>query len=59
MYKKHLQNVIDYLNGKIDLYNGQYNQSINVWNEAWDEMRFMGYDPQTVTGIKKYMQEQL
>ena len=33
--KKHLQNVIDYLNGKIDLYNGEYEKSIKVWSEAW------------------------
>ena len=57
--KQHLQNVIDYLNGNIDLYNGQYNRSIQVWNQAWDEMKWMGYDPETVTGIKKYITEQL
>ena len=28
--KKHLQNVIDYLNGKIDLYNGEYQKSIEM-----------------------------
>jgi hypothetical protein len=59
MYKKHLQNVIDYLNGKIDLYNGLYEKSIQVWNEAWDEMTWLGYNPQTVAGLKKYIQEQL
>lgn len=26
--KKYLENVIDYLNGKIDLYNGQYQKTI-------------------------------
>lgn len=57
--KQHLQNVIDYLNGNIDLYNGQYNKSIQVWNQVWDEIRYMGYDPQTVKGIKKYISEQL
>jgi len=29
------QYVIDYLNGKIDLYNGEYEKSIKVWSEAW------------------------
>ncbi len=57
--KKHLQNVIDYSNGKIDLYNGQYEKSISIWNEVWDEMKWMGYNPETVTGIKKYITEQL
>ena len=57
--KKHLNNVIDYLNGKIDLYNGQYQKTIEVWNEVWDEMKWMGYNPETVTGIKKYITEQL
>ena len=57
--KKHLQNVIDYLNGKIDLYNGQYEKSISIWNEAWDEMRFLGYNPSTIQGIQKYIKEQL
>ena len=57
--KQHLQNVIDYLNDKIDLYNGQYNRSIQVWDQVWDEMKWMGYDPETVTGIKKYITEQL
>jgi hypothetical protein len=57
--KRHLQNVIDYLNGKIDLYNGKYEKSIQVWNEIWDECRFMGYNPETATGIEKYIKEQL
>lgn len=57
--KKHLQNVIDYLNGKIDLYNGQYEKSIATWNEVWDEMRFLGYNPSTIQGIQKYIKEQL
>ncbi len=57
--KKHLQNVIDYLNGKIDLYNGQYQKSIDLWNQVWDEMKFMGYNPETTQGIKRYIKEQL
>lgn len=57
--KKHLQNVIDYLNGKIDLYNGEYQKSIEIWNQAWDEMRFLGYNPSTIQGIQKYIKEQL
>ena len=57
--REHLQNIIDYLNGKIDLYNGQYEKSISIWNEVWDEMKWMGYKPDTVHGIKRYIAEQL
>lgn len=57
--RKHLQNVIDYLNGKIDLYDGNYEQSIQAWDQAWDEMRFMGYNPETTQGMSKYIKEQL
>ena len=59
MYKNNLRLVIKYLKGEIDLYNGNYNDAINVWNQAWDEMNFMGYNPQTAEGIKKYITEQL
>ena len=51
--------VIKYLKGEIDLYNGKYQNVINTWNQAWDEMKFMGYNPQTAEGIKKYITEQL
>jgi hypothetical protein len=57
--KNHLQNVINYLEGKIDLYNGEYEKSIEIWNQAWDEMRFLGYNPSTIQGIQKYIKEQL
>ena len=57
--KKHLQNVINYLKGKIDLYNGEYEKSIEIWNQAWDEMSFLGYNPNTIQGIQKYIKEQL
>ena len=57
--KNNLMLVIKYLKGEIDIYNGQYENAINTWNEAWDEMNFMGYNPQTVEGIKKYIRDQL
>ena len=59
MYKNNLLKVIKYLKGEIDIYNGNYNDAINAWNQAWDEMIFLGYNPQTVQGIKKYITEQL
>ena len=57
MFKANLLKVIDYLEGKIDIYNGQYESVINTWNDAWDEMRWQGYDPETVNGIRKYMKD--
>lgn len=57
--KNHLQNVINYLEGKIDLYNGEYEKSIEIWHRAWEEMSFLGYNPSTSQGIQKYMKEQL
>ena len=59
MYKNNLMLVIKYLKGEIDIYNGEYDNVINTWNNAWDEMKWMGYNPQTVEGIKRYITEQL
>ena len=59
MYKNNLMLVIKYLEGEIDIYNGEYDNVINTWNNAWDEMKWMGYNPQTVEGIKRYITEQL
>ncbi len=51
--------VIDYLNGKTDIYDGKHGDIVNAWNDAWDEMKWMGYNPETAGGIKKYINEQL
>lgn len=59
MYKKNLMLVVKYLKGEIDIYNGKYQSVIDTWNQAWDEMNFMGYNPQTVEGIKGYIKDQL
>lgn len=57
--KKYLEEVISYLKGKIDIYDGHHEKTINAWNEVWDEMNFLGYNPQTINGIRKYIIEQL
>lgn len=57
MYKKNLMTVIEYLKGKINIYDGKHENVIRTWNQAWDEMSWMGYDPQTVEGIQKYLKE--
>ena len=59
MYKKNLMLVIKYLKGEIDIYNGNYNDAINAWNQAWDEMQWMGYNPESVAGIQRYINENL
>ena len=49
--------VIEYLNGKTDIYNGNYQDVITVWNNVWDEMLYMGYNPESISDIKRYMSE--
>lgn len=59
MYKKNLMLVIDYLEGKIDIYNKDYNHVVEFWEQVWDELAFMGYNPQNPNSIRKYIKEQL
>lgn len=59
MYKKNLMLVIDYLEGKIDIYNKDYNHVVETWQQAWDEMKWLGYNPENANSIKKYIKEQL
>lgn len=59
MYKNNLKMVIKYLKGEVDIYNGKHNHVVNTWNQAYDEMQYMGYNPQTAEGIQKYITEQL
>ncbi len=59
MYKKNLMLVIKYLKGEIDIYNGEYQNVIDTWNNAWDEMVWMGYNPESVAGIQRYINENL
>ncbi len=59
MYKNNLMLVIKYLKGEIDIYDGKHENVIMTWNDAWDEIIYTGYNPQTVEGIQKYIKEQL
>ncbi len=59
MYKKNLMLVIEYLEGKIDIYNKNYNHVVKTWEQAWDEMVWMGYNPESVAGIQRYINENL
>ena len=58
-YKQGLELVIAYLEGKVDIYNGNHPEAVRIWNEAWDEMKFLGYDPETVEGIRAYIINEL
>lgn len=55
MYKRNLKLVIKYLKGEIDIYNGQYQEVIQTWNQAWDEMKWMGYNPESADSIANYI----
>ena len=58
-YKDGLKTVIDYLRGEVDIYNGNHPEAVRIWDEAWDEMKFLGYDPETVEGIRAYIINEL
>lgn len=55
MYWQYLEQVIDYLNGKYDLYDGNHQKAIDTWNAAWDEMTWQGFKPDSINGIRQYI----
>ncbi len=55
MYRKNLMLVIKYLKGEIDIYNGEYMEVIKTWNQAWNEMKWMGYNPENANSIANYI----
>lgn len=57
--KEKLKMVIAYLDGKLDIYDGEHDNVVKAWNNAYDEMRFMGYNPNNSNDIKKYIREEL
>ena len=59
MYKSNLQKVVQYLEGKLEIYDGKHKEVIKTWDEAWDEMRFLGYQPDDASSIKSYIREVL
>ena len=56
-YWDRLREVIEYLQGKNDIYDGAHWVTVEVWNDAWDEMVWMGIEPDTVEGIQQYIAE--
>ena len=56
-YWDRLREVIAYLEGRIDLYDGRHAKTVDAWNNAWDEMVWLGSKPDTPQGIKKYIRE--
>jgi hypothetical protein len=59
MYKRNLKLIIKYLEGEIDIYNKDYINVVEFWEQVWDELSFMGYNPQNPNSIRKYIKEQL
>lgn len=59
MYKENLKKVIAYLRGDLDIYDGNHSDVVLTWDDAWDEMRFLGYNPETVDGIRAYILNEL
>ena len=57
--ERNLRLVIKYLNGELDIYKDGYENVVNTWNQVWDEIVFMGCDPNSVEGIEEYMDKQL
>ena len=51
----HIINIILYLQGNLDIYNGEHERTIQVWNSIWDEMKYMGLNPESVKDLKRYM----
>ena len=56
-YWDRLREVVDYLEGKIDIYDGEHEETIKAWDSAWDEMIWQGIKPDSAAGIKKYIVE--
>ena len=56
-YWDRMREVIDYLEGRVDIYDGRHAKTIKTWNNAWNEMVWLGIKPYTAAGIKKYIKE--
>ena len=55
--RHHIINIILYLQGDLDIYNGKHERTIQVWDNIWDEMKYMGLNPESVKDLKQYMVE--
>ena len=55
MYVKNLVLVMLFLEGELDIYSGEHDAVIATWNRAWDEMKYLGYDPECPESIMKYL----
>lgn len=52
-----IEKIIEYLKGKIDIYTKEYFSIVLFWDKIWDEMKWMGYDPESVRDLRKYAEE--
>ena len=51
--------IILHLEGYLDIYDGNHHYIIDMWNELWGKLIYLGYSPDTLSGIKKHMDKQL
>lgn len=56
-YFDRLREVIDYLEGRVDIYDGQHAKTVSAWDSAWNEMVWAGIKPDTAAGVKKYIRD--
>lgn len=55
--KYHINKIIRYLQGTLDIYNGEHNKTLQLWDTIWDEVKFMGLNPESVKDLKQYSRE--
>lgn len=55
--KHHINKIIRYLQGTLDIYNGEHNKTLHLWDTIWDEMKFIGLNPESVKDLKQYVRE--
>ena len=58
-HKDAMHEVIRYKKGEIDIYDGKHGDTVQIWDELWDEMAFMGYDPTSPEDIARYIRQEL
>jgi len=54
-YWSRLRQVIEYMSGNVDIYDGNHAEIVAAWDRAWDEMTFQGFDPGSASGIRQYI----
>lgn len=53
----HINKIIQYLEGRLDIYNGEHDKTVQIWDSVWGEMLFMGLNPHSINDLKQYISE--